>query len=222
MTTGEWKCDLHMKPWHSHLVKDRPNFTQNGRVHCPLHKIQRLSSYTNVVKFIHTFYSIHLIDNCHQSFDLPVVAFPSLFRLQYFTFRDLAILLSKNSKKVPYISPDPAVADLTIGLHAGLFLICSCTLHIPSNSTSLIFFQNYILWTVRILALLVMQFFPTFPLLPLFYSEYFPWHSLLEPNAINIAVWCNSSKWLAIYWTIVIRTANKHRMFSSSTEPQRL
>ena len=38
-----------------------------------------------------------------------------------------------------------------------------------------------------------MQFFPTFLLLPLFYSEYFPWHSLLEPNAINIAIWCNSS-----------------------------
>jgi hypothetical protein len=77
-----------------------PEFYEKGRVYCPIHKIQRLGSYINVVKFIHTFCSRFTFkDVCHQSSDLPVVAFPLLFRLQYFIFRDPAILLSNNSNK---------------------------------------------------------------------------------------------------------------------------
>lgn len=67
-----------------------------------------------------------------------------------------------------------------------------------------------------------MPFFPTFLLLPLFYSEYFPWHSLLERNAINIAMWCNSSK--KVTGNLLDdpnSNCNKHRIFSSWTEPER-
>ena len=147
-----------------------------------------------VVKSIHTFTQDSLL--------YTSVINVLIFRLSHFLhFSDHNVLLSRTQlsysliirTKLLCISPDPAVADLRFGLHAGLFLICSCTLHIPSTSNSSIFFQNPIWWTVRILEFLVMHFFPTFFLLPLFYSEYFPRHSLLEPHAINFAIWCNSS-----------------------------
>lgn len=215
MTKGERKGALHKTPWHSHLSKTAQILRKTEEFIALFTRSNDLVSILTLLNSSALFLKIHFYR--HLSSKL----WSSGCRI-FLHFSDYNILLSGTQfsysliirAKLPYISPDPAVADLRIGLYAGsvshLFMHTTHSIHFNLlDRVSEFYLVNSKNTRAPRYAVLFHIPFPSSVSFWLFPLALFLNQTPLTLLSDVIA----QTKWLAIYWTIAIRTANKHKIF---------